>query len=203
MSDQTKIQLSAVEMDLLTNADWILTKNLVVKKAQRLLEEVQQNISDYSKQHSTIFPAEVIAVSPKISKGENYIGLPWLMLDYPRYFDKENIFAIRTMFWWGNFFSSTLHLSGKYKEKYSNTIKNLYDELCRNEFYTCINEEQWHHHLEKENYLPVKSFTANDFADHVKKRSFIKLSIELSFSQWDNAIQLLSENFTRIALWLG
>jgi hypothetical protein len=203
MSDQTKIQLSAVEMDLLTNADWILTKNLVVKKAQRLLEEVQQNISDYSKQHSTIFPAEVIAVSPKISKGENYIGLPWLMLDYPRYFDKENIFAIRTMFWWGNFFSSTLHLSGKYKEKYSNTIKNLYDELCRNEFYTCINEEEWHHHLEKENYLPVKSFTANDFADHVKKRSFIKLSIELSFSQWDNAIQLLSENFTRIALWLG
>jgi hypothetical protein len=203
MSDQTKIQLSAVEMDLLTNADWILTKNLVVKKAQRLLEEVQQNISDYSKQHSTIFPAEVIAVSPKISKGENYIGLPWLMLDYPRYFDKENIFAIRTMFWWGNFFSSTLHLSGKYKEKYSNTIKNLYDELCRNEFYTCINEEQWHHHLEKENYLPVKSFTANDFADHVKKRLFIKLSIELSFSQWDNAIQLLSENFTRIALWLG
>jgi hypothetical protein len=203
MSDQTKIQLSAVEMDLLTNADWILTKNLVVKKAQRLLEEVQQNISDYSKQHSTIFPAEVIAVSPKISKGENYIGLPWLMLDYPRYFDKENIFAIRTMFWWGNFFSTTLHLSGKYKEKYSNTIKNLYDELCRNEFYTCINEEEWHHHLEKENYLPVKSFTANDFADHVKKRSFIKLSIELSFSQWDNAIQLLSENFTRIALWLG
>jgi hypothetical protein len=57
--------------------------------------------------------------------------------------------------------------------------------------------------LKKENYLPVKSFTANDFADHVKKRSFIKLSIELSFSQWDNAIQLLSENFTRIALWLG
>jgi len=203
MDNQTKIQLSPFEMGLLINPDWILTKNLVVKKAQRLLEEVQQNVSDYAKQHSTIFPSEVIAVSPKISKGENYKGLPWLMLDYPRYFDKENVFAIRTMFWWGNFFSTTLHLSGKYKEKYSTSIKNFYNEIWRNEFYTCINNEQWHHHLEKENYLPVRDFTADDFADHVKKRSFIKLSKELSFSQWDNAIQLLSENFMQIAGWLG
>ena len=32
----------------------------------------------------------------------------------PAVFSKENIFAIRTMFWWGNFFSISLHVSGKY-----------------------------------------------------------------------------------------
>jgi hypothetical protein len=202
MDDQTKIQLSPFDMDLLKNAEWILTKNMIVKKAQRLLEEVQQNISGYTKQHPSIFPAEVITISPKISKGENYKGLPWLMLDYPRYFDKENVFAIRIMFWWGNFFSTTLHLSGKYKHKYSKSIINCYRELCQNEFYTCVNEEQWHHHFEKENYLPVKNFTAGEFAAHIEKRSFIKLSRELSFSQWDNAIRLLSENFTQISKWL-
>lgn len=203
MNDQTKIQLSLFEMDLLNNSEWILTKNMIVKKAQRLLEEVQQNISDYTKQNSAIFPAEVIAISPKISKGENYKGLPWLMLDYPRYFDKENIFAIRIMFWWGNFFSTTLHLSGQYKEKYSNSIVNSYEKLCKNEFYTCVNEEQWNYHFEKENYLPVKNFTANDFTNHIKKRSFIKLSRKLSFSQWNNAIRLLSESFTQLTKWFG
>jgi hypothetical protein len=203
MDDQTKIQLSPLEMDLLNNSEWILTKNMIVKKAQRLLEEVQQNISDYTKQYAAIFPEEVIAISPKISKGENYKGLPWLMLDYPRYFDKENVFAIRIMFWWGNFFSTTLHLSGKYREKYTDTIINSYEELCKNEFYSCVNEEQWHHHFEKENYLPVKNFTANAFANQIEKRSFIKLSRELSFSQWDNAIRLLSESFTGITKWLG
>jgi hypothetical protein len=167
------------------------------------LEAVQQNISDYTRLQTKIFPEEVIAISPKISKGENYLGLPWLMLDYPRYFDKENVFAFRTMFWWGNFFSTTLHLSGKYKQKYDSIIISAYDALTKNEFYSCINEEQWHHHLEKENYLPVKNFSAQDFADHVGKRTFIKLSQKLSFSDWNNAIQLLSENFTQIAKWLG
>src|SRR5215467_3803243 len=114
----SKIQLSTFEMDLLNNSEWILTKNLVIKKAQRLLEEVQETNLRHVKEGSINFPKEVIGISPKISKGENYSGLPWLMLDFPRFFEKEKVFAIRTMFWWGNFFSTTLHLSGQYKETY-------------------------------------------------------------------------------------
>ena len=40
-------------------------------------------------------PAEMLFHSPKISKGENYKGLPYVMLDYPRCFGKTDIFAIR------------------------------------------------------------------------------------------------------------
>src|SRR6266487_1465229 len=203
MDNETKVQLSPFEMDLLTNPEWILTKNMIVKKAQRLLEEVQQNISEYAIQHPAIFPAELLAISPKISKGENYKGLPWLMLDYPRYFDKENIFAIRIMFWWGNFFSTTLHLSGHYKQKYNDAIIHSYEDLHKNEFYICINDEQWDHHFEKENYLPIKNFGAEDFADQVLKKSFVKLSCKLSFSYWNDAVRLLSESFTKITGWLS
>ena len=203
MDDQTKIQLSPLEMDLLNNSEWILTKNVIIKKAKRLLEEVQQNISDYIKLQPAIFPGEVLTISPKISKGENYKGLPWLILDYPRYFDKENIFAIRTMFWWGNFFSITLHLFGQYKQKYSKAIIQSYEELYKNGFFICINDEQWHHHFEKENYLHVKNFTAVEFGDQIQKKSFIKLSQRLSFSQWETAADLLSESFKKITKWLG
>jgi len=203
MSDQTKIQLSPFEMDLLKNSEWILTKNLVMKKAQLLLGDVQENNLRHVKESPVNFPKEVIAVSPKISKGENYKGLPWLMLDYPRYFEREKVFAIRTMFWWGHFFSTTLHLSGQYKERYSYAIAGSYDALCLNEFYTCIHDEQWHHHFEKGNYRPVKDFTANDFADHIGKRSFIKLSCQLSLFEWNDAPGLLSESFIRITKWLG
>ena len=203
MNEQTKIQLSTFEMELLSNSEWILTKNLVVKKAQRLLEKVQEKILEHVKESSVSLPQEVIIISPKISKGENYNGLPWLILDYPRYFKKEKVFAIRTMFWWGNFFSTTLHLSGEYKERYSSGIVQSYEDLCKNEFFTCIHDEQWHHHFEKENYLPVKNFTAIDFADQINTRSFIKLSCQLSFLQWNDAPDLLSESFIRITNWLG
>jgi hypothetical protein len=191
-------------MDLLNNSEWILTKNLIVKKAQRLAGKSPGNYFwTIFKGSSLSLPQEVIIISPKISKGENYNGLPWLMLDYPRYFKKEKVFAIRTMFLWGNFFSTTLHLSGQYKERYSSVIMQSYEALCENEFFTCINDEQWHHHFEKENYLPVKNFTASDFADHIDTRSFIKLSCQLSFLQWNDAPDLLSESFIRITNWLG
>jgi hypothetical protein len=202
MDNETKIQLSPFEMGLLNNSEWILTKNLIMKKAQRLLGEVQENILQHASQSRINLPQEVISISPKISKGENYNGLPWLMLDYPRYFEKEKIFAIRTMFWWGNFFSTTLHLSGHYKERYSAAIVLSYEALCKNEFYTCIHDEQWHHHFEKGNYLPVRNFTARDFADHINNRTFIKLSCQLSFLEWNNAPGLLSESFKRIINWL-
>lgn len=203
MSDQTKIHLSPFEIDLLNNSEWILTKNKIIKKAQRLLEEVQENILQHVKGPAINLPREVIAISPKISKGENYLGLPWLILDFPRYFEKEKTFAIRTMFWWGNYFSTTLHLSGEYKRRYSEAIVQSYEALCQNEFYTCVHEDQWHHHFEKENYLPVKNFTADDFADHINKRTFIKLSCQLSFLEWNSAPGLLSEIFARITSWIG
>ena len=203
MDNETKIQLSPFEMDLLRNSEWILTKNQIIKKAQRLLGEVQENIWQHTKASSFHFPPEVISISPKISKGENYRGLPWLMLDYPRFFEKEKVFAIRTMFWWGNFFSTTLHLSGEYKERYNSAIARAYQDLSQNEFCTCIHDEQWHHHFEKENYLPVKSFNAGEFADQINKRSFIKLSRKLSFLEWNDAPGLLSESFIRITNWLG
>ena len=203
MSDQRIIRLSSFEMDLLNNSEWILTKNKIVKKAQRLLEEVQANILQHVKEPGVNLPHEVITISPKISKGENYQGLPWLMLDYPRFFQKENTFAIRTMFWWGNFFSTTLHLSGEYMRRYTGAIVRSYEVLCENDFYTCIHEDQWHHHFEKENYRPVKTFTTSDFADHINARSFVKLSCQLSFLEWNNAPVLLAEIFKRITSWIG
>src|SRR4051812_46777397 len=109
-----KIQLSATEMELIRNAEVILTKNRILEKVRRLLEEVQeaqlQVIKNNQWQDHPLFQ-----LSPKISKGENYMGLPYLILDHPRIAQPEGLFFIRTMFWWGRFFSSTLQVSGLYK----------------------------------------------------------------------------------------
>ena len=110
--EQTKIQLLPAEMELVSSPGIILTKNAILQKIKSFFEEIQVKQMDILKDYSTGLPAEVVKISPKISRGENYKGLPWLVLDNPRYFQHNNIFAIRTMFWWGNFFSITLHRLG-------------------------------------------------------------------------------------------
>lgn len=101
--DEAKIRLSAPEMELVKDAGWILTKNGILEKVSHLLGSIQQSYQLQLQQVSSL-PPEILASAPKISRGENYKGLPWLVLDYPRCFGQQDVFAMRTMFWWGPFF---------------------------------------------------------------------------------------------------
>ncbi|RYG35601.1 MAG: hypothetical protein EOO01_31385, partial [Chitinophagaceae bacterium] len=103
--NSSKLQLSAEELTMVQDSHWLLTKNSIMQKANVLFGEcaawLQANFPSQPSDHAVLFN------SPKIARGENYEGLPYVMLDYPRLFGKENIFAFRTMFWWGNFISVT------------------------------------------------------------------------------------------------
>ena len=123
MTGSANVSLSAFEKQLVTDASWILTKNNIIQKLFVLFGELSETW-----QSNTVLqqlPSAINEIPPKISKGENYEGLPYVMLDYPRCFSKEDVFAIRTFFWWGNFFSITLHLKGKYKEQFEQVILNI------------------------------------------------------------------------------
>ena len=103
--DTTKIRLSTEEEALVCRTDWILTKNRIIEKIKALfasLQTQQQGTFELSQS----FYDEELQSTPKISKGENYRGLPYLVLDYPRFFNKEDIFVIRSFFLVGQFFSA-------------------------------------------------------------------------------------------------
>src|SRR6185436_1888331 len=134
MMMQTKIQFLPAEMELVSSPDIILTKNAILQKIKSFLEELQLKQQDVLQKYSSHLPEEPLKISPKISRGENYKGLPWLVLDNPRYFQHNNIFAIRTMFWWGNFFSITLHVSGNNKAKFLERIAGNIPVLKENDF---------------------------------------------------------------------
>ena len=185
-------------MELVNNADFILTKNAILQKVKQLLEELQNLQQQYIQSHSKNLPAEIFKPSPKISRGENYKGLPYFVLDHPRYFDKENIFAVRTMFWWGNFFSITIHLSGRYKKKAEKKIIASRLSLIKNDFYICIHDNEWEHHFEKDNYVPARDLNKIAFEKQIQEKSFIKLAQKISLEKWNDAQKMLMNNYQQI-----
>ncbi len=193
--DTAKIRLSPKEMELVNNAEWILTKNAIMQKARELLEAVCFMQQEILKQTPHRIPPKALQPAPKISKGENYRGLPYLVLDHPRCFDKDDILAIRTFFWWGHFFSTSIHLSGMYKEIFQQHIINARQEMAALDFYVCINDDPWQHHFENENYRPIRGMTQDDYDREITNRSFIKLSKKIPLSAWDNATSLLVADF--------
>jgi hypothetical protein len=198
--DAAKIRLSEEEAALIIRADWILTKNRIQEKVKQLLALLvpfQQTLLQKSN-----LPDAIKNSSPKISRGENYQGLPYMVLDHPRVFEKENIFAIRTLFWWGNFFSVTLHLSGNYKEQYELPLSSSYQWLIDNNYYICIHTDQWLHDFDSTNYVKVSSMSNDEFADLIKEKSFIKLSQKITLDQWGNMekeLMHLFHQFTNLA----
>ncbi len=193
-----KIRLSATELELVTNTDWILTKNGIIQKVKNMLEALQAEQQEYLAKEKINFPAEFTSSLPKISKGENYKGLPYLVLDHPRYFNKENVFTIRTMFWWGNFFSITLHISGSCKDLFQQRLSNSYSLFAENDFFLCLNNDQWEHHFEKDNYIPVKEIKEEQFERLLAQQPFIKLAQKYPLQQWNDISSRLFTEFTKL-----
>jgi hypothetical protein len=196
---KTKITLSPKELEIVKNAGLILTKNTILQKAWWLLENFQNEITDAVQSGTISFAPEVLKMPAKISKGENYKGLPYLILDYPRCFEKENTFAIRSMFWWGNFFSITLHISGGFKKQFFRNVSGSYDVLVKNGFYLCIADEEWDHHFETDNYIEVNKMKRHEFESQLQARSFIKIANKISLDEWDAAGERLSDFFFQLA----
>ena len=177
----SKIQLSSAEMELVQNADIILTKNRIMAKAIALLEELQQ--TQLSFLEKVQLKNHVFSVHPKISKGENYLGLPYLILDHPRRSTPNDFFFIRSMFWWGNFFSCTLHLAGDSKEKLKTSIKNSHNRL--RDYFIAINSDPWIHHFQEGNYLKIGSMSEKEFQEACDSFDHIKLAKKYPISEWD------------------
>ena len=193
-----KIRLSPNEMELVTNADWILTKNGIMRKAWHLLEGLQAYQQDVISTYQNDLPAAAMRVPAKISKGENYRGLPYLVLDYPRFFEKENAFAIRTMFWWGHFFSITLHLSGTMKSMYTTSLLQGYRQLTGSGFFISTNDEEWEHHFESDNYSLLQEINEEQYREQLQERPFIKLAQKVELVKWNDAHDILAKYYSEL-----
>ncbi len=202
-----KVTLSPKELELVMDPSWILTKNGIIQKVYALFGDLNMA---YGKaiEDCDLYEKEVILTrSPKISKGEQYEGLPWVMLDQPRHYKTGEAFGIRTFFWWGNSFSITLQLAGKYKEMYAGSIENYFSEhparipvnshpssvISPEGWLAGIGEDEWQHHFREDNYVPVEHIRTK-LADH----TFIKLTKRYPLSEWDNMEHLLTDGFMEI-----
>jgi hypothetical protein len=194
MNNPVKLQLSKEEMELVTNTEWILTKHRVIKKVYQMFGQINEMMKGEVLHSGDLFPRNLKYQTGRISKGENYQQLPYVILDYPSSFVKNNIFTVRSMFWWGNFFSITLHLSGYHKTRFINNKPAFLSFLKRSNFFICINEEEWQHHFEEENYALATTITDTVY-NQVMKRDFIKVAKKLPLIHWDSACDFIMRSF--------
>lgn len=198
MNGAPKITLSAEELQLAANTEWILTKRTIIETAVQLFGQLAAQYKLHMQVQSLRLPEAVIQSSPKITRGENYQLLPYVILDYPRCFEKEQVFAVRTMFWWGKAVSITLHVSGNYTAAVRRILQD--DDLLQElqNYYLCVNDTEWEHHFEPDNYRRI-GMLHKEQVQHIATNSpFIKLAVPFSLQQWNALPELLEKEWVKL-----
>ncbi|ATL47160.1 hypothetical protein COR50_08170 [Chitinophaga caeni] len=177
-------ELNSNEWELVTDASIIYRKNSIVEKAIGLMGEIQRAMEGQAITKDFPFPGKCLQYGAKISRGERYLALPYVILDYPRLFKGEAIFAFRTMFWWGQYFSITLLLAGEIKDRFTPGLLNMQQFLADEGFYICIHESPWHHHFESSNYRKISEVPAEAWGELIMASRFIKLAQPYGLGDW-------------------
>ncbi|MEO8174354.1 MAG: hypothetical protein ABI581_14765 [Sediminibacterium sp.] len=194
-----KVMLSPKELELVNDADWILTKNGIIAKVYDLFGELSGAYRAELAKHPSVTAQDIDFRSPKISKGEQYGGLPWVMLDHPRHFTSTDAFAIRSFFWWGRFCSITLQLSGSCQEKYADHLQQYFENASRDGWYIGTGDDPWKHHFEEDNYLPLADTGIISFS----QLPFIKLAKKISLNDWEKLPEFFEESYREILQMLN
>ena len=182
------VSLTAEERALVVNAEWLYLKNNVLQKVMTLMGQLQLALEAHPVTGAFPFPEHTLKAGGKISRGERYKELPYVILDYPRFFTRDNIFAFRTMFWWGHYFIATLHLAGEEKERYGNAIASAWQQLAAHQFQVYLQEDPWLHDLEDGNYKLISAIPVLEFKQLIARRPFIKLAKPYSFEEWGKIV---------------
>ncbi len=181
-----EVHITDKELDYLEDLDFLLTRHQIYQKVNSLLLLTKAELKRFIVSQAISFPDGIKFRGAKIAKGENYRLLPYFILDYPRQFHKNSIFALRTMFWWGHYFSATLHLSGEALHHFRPSLMEHADALYGKNIYLYINTENpWHHHLEDENYTALEEFSTAELRNKIRELPYIKLTATLALKEWE------------------
>ena len=166
------LHFTAEELTFCSSSYPMVLREDILKKVSLVFEHTRQELLPFIKQQS-IFPEGSDLKTGKISKGERYRAMPWMVLDFPRYNAGNEIMLYRVFFLWAEGFRFVLHLSGKdTMTRFEPLIKEQMPSDKGIEI--AFTGPQWQHHQEHDYFKKFDSET-----NLPESPSFIKLSKHL------------------------
>lgn len=182
--------ISEQELHLVSNSDVLRLKNALLQKVVAGFAALNEDYTGIVQQYGW----ETGSPSAKISRGEQYLGLPWVVLGYPRIFTRGNMLVIRTLFWWGHSFSIHLIISGGWKKQYFKALVSGIEMGRINNWYVCIHPSEWHHYFESDNYIELTCDSIRAAQDH----PFIKIAAKIPVHHWSEAPAFLRQQYLNL-----
>jgi hypothetical protein len=173
------IKLTNHQLKLAADTDYPITKNQVIANISLLFDELGKHLQQTHFEGSFQF---LNHGSYKVTRGENYQGLPYIVLDYPKISGTDFPIVMRTMFWWGKYFSFNIIIQD---ESLLNKIKpaNWLDK--NRELFALTSTDKWDNDVLSNAYEP---FTLHRNLSYNHIAGCTRLSAILPISQYEELL---------------
>lgn len=181
--------LSLNEVKLLRNVDFLHQKRAALAKVAHSLSWVESELKtgiDFGKYD---FPDGILLKSGKISRGENYKGLPYRVLDFPRYSEGNKVFIYRTMFWWGHYFLCLLITQ--------NCGYRITDYSAHKDLVINTSDTPWDFDIKSGHWVPLGEVKA-DFL-----HPFIAIGTAIEFERFNDLAHISKTTFESVMTFLA
>ena len=194
--------LQPKELALIQTDEFFKLKQSATEKIMVELAALKDKVAATSLHQNIIYPEKTDTELGKISKGENYKGLPYLILDYPRLFSQEGVLAFRTMFWWANGFYFTFHVSGIYLEQYKQAFDEAFELWQKQDIFYYKYDEEWKHEVQSPYYFPIEDIPKTELMKLISQQGYLKLARKLSLKQTDELVDYGVNSFLLFFSWM-
>lgn len=177
VSKPEDFSFSAQELAVLKDTHFIQQKIKVTSKCQHfmghlktyLLAKLQEKKIDWEQ-----WPWQPTSFHQ--AKGEDYAGFPYFVLDFPKFYQKEDAFSFRHFLWWGHHYTQSLHLSGKYLAKVRPLL--MQNQAFFEQYRCClsISNDPWKLHLNEEHFRAAHQFSEAAWKSHIAESYFIRIA---------------------------
>lgn len=178
------VELNDSEFEQVYDAVWLLKKRTIASKIQDKLSETHDALRTIK--HPDVLDP-YFKNSGKISKGENYKGLPYYVLDYPRVFSKKELFAFRIIVWWGHYIIFTIISEGAINKRL-----DLGQLTYLKDWKLDTNKDPWTHELTRFDI----DFSTKLIEDRLDNQIFIKFSKVLDLKKLNYLPEITPALFT-------
>ncbi len=179
----TNLSLNDDDLHFLSDREIFLKKRQLSDHIIDILGDIEAHIQQTAVDYVHKIPESAFQKRGKISRGENYLGFPWFILDHPATFQKDQVFAFRTLVWWGNYFSVTFHISGTCYDKMD--VREFIFQLRKTfpDLLVCRSEHQCEHFIERPNFIPAEELLQKIESLSGDQHTFLKVAIKIPFEE--------------------
>lgn len=166
-------RFSDEEIHLMSNQDIMLAKRQIMSKMADRFAQIESN---FRQQIEGIdLPSGTLLKAGKISRGENYKGQPYMVLDYPRLFTANDVLNVRLLFWWGHYFTLSLHLAGQYWEQQKPKFTNRMNLPLRPGVRFQVTGSVWENDINAADFHYISDMDTPFHQTQIMQSSFIKI----------------------------